>query len=144
MLVLATATGSAGLHPLLTSKHIFGDTVKIPPPKQETRREILQSIVKSQSQPEIRSPEGAGEDELNYVTLATLTEGYSASDLNDFVTGATQQSMIRYAKGDGEPRLLMDDFVAAQEAFTPFSLRGVSLQKSDVRWSDIGGGTLCG
>lgn len=73
------------------------------------------------------------------MTLATLTEGYSASDLNDFVTGATQQSMIRFAKGDGEPRLLMDDFIAAQEAFTPFSLRGVSLQKSDVRWSDIGG-----
>jgi peroxin-1 len=33
----------------------------------------------------------------------------------------------------------MDDFIAAQEAFTPFSLRGVSLQKSDVRWADIGG-----
>lgn len=33
----------------------------------------------------------------------------------------------------------MDDFVAAQEAFTPISLRGISLQKSDVRWADIGG-----
>jgi peroxin-1 len=78
--------------------------------------------------------------ELDYVTLAGLTEGYSASDLNDFVTGANQQAMIRCARDESEsPLLTMDDFVAAQEAFTPFNLRGVSLQKSDVRWADIGG-----
>ncbi|GMK53828.1 hypothetical protein CspeluHIS016_0104140 [Cutaneotrichosporon spelunceum] len=138
LLVLATATGSAGLHPLLTSKHIFGESMKVPPPKQETRREILEAIVKAQQED---SPVAHGEEEaLDYVTLAQLTEGYAASDLNDFVTGALQQSMIRGAKeGNVDAPLLMDDFVAAQEAFTPISLRGISLQKSDVRWSDIGG-----
>ncbi|BEI91794.1 uncharacterized protein CcaverHIS019_0406140 [Cutaneotrichosporon cavernicola] len=139
LLVLATATGSAGLHPLLTSKHIFGESMKVPPPKQETRREILEAIVQSQQED---SPRAHSDDEeaLDYVTLAQLTEGYAASDLNDFVTGALQQSMIRGAKeGNVDAPLLMDDFVAAQEAFTPISLRGISLQKSDVRWSDIGG-----
>ena len=33
----------------------------------------------------------------------------------------------------------MEDFATAQAAFTPLSLRGVTLQKSEVRWSDIGG-----
>lgn len=33
----------------------------------------------------------------------------------------------------------MEDFTLAQAAFTPISLRGVSLQKSEVKWSDIGG-----
>lgn len=33
----------------------------------------------------------------------------------------------------------MIDFEQAQAAFTPISLRGVTLQKSSVKWSDIGG-----
>lgn len=99
VLVLATATGSAGLHPLLTSKHIFGESMKIPPPKQETRREILEAVVNSQQQDATHQANHDEEEEaLDYVTLAQLTEGYSASDLNDLVTGALQQSMIRGAK----------------------------------------------
>lgn len=97
LLVLATATGSAGLHPLLTSKHIFGESMKIPPPRQETRREILEAVVKSQQEDSPRA-HCDEEEALDYVTLAQLTEGYAASDLNDFVTGALQQSMIRGAK----------------------------------------------
>lgn len=136
VLVLVTATGSASLHPLLTSKHIFGEQMKVPSPTPDKRREILAAVVKAQEQ-------GAGvdsESDLNYVTLSTLTEGYSASDLNDFVTGASQQAMIRCIRdGSENSRLTMDDFISAQEAFTPFNLRGVSLQKSEVRWEDIGG-----
>jgi SpoVK/Ycf46/Vps4 family AAA+-type ATPase len=33
----------------------------------------------------------------------------------------------------------MIDFEQAQTAFIPISLRGVTLQKSSVKWSDIGG-----
>lgn len=129
--MLATTTGSASLHPLLTSKHIFGEQIKIQSPTSDKRREILAAIVRAQE----TSP-----SDLDYVTLSTLTEGYSASDLNDFVTGASQQAMIRCARdGTESDHLTMDDFVAAQEAFTPFNLRGVSLQKSDTRWEDIGG-----
>jgi len=36
----------------------------------------------------------------------------------------------------------MIDFEQAQAAFTPISLRGVTLQKSSVKWSDIGGKLL--
>jgi len=98
-------------------------------------------------------------DELDFVTLASKTEGYSISDLGDLVNNALQQSMIRSAKeelGDvsylnhsqnqvsakNQQRVTMIDFEQAQAAFTPISLRGVTLQKSSVQWSDIGGQLL--
>lgn len=80
--------------------------------------------------------------ELDHVTLASTTEGYSISDLKDLVHAATQQAVIRGLK-DRTPRteveVEMEDFVQAHAAFTPVSLRGVTLQKSSVAWSDIGG-----
>lgn len=36
--------------------------------------------------------------DLDYVTLASMTEGYSISDLIDLVGSAIQQAMIRSAK----------------------------------------------
>lgn len=35
---------------------------------------------------------------LDYVTLASTTEGYSIADLHDLVSAASQQSIIRSAK----------------------------------------------
>jgi len=94
-------------------------------------------------------------NELDYVTLASMTEGYTVSDMKDLVGGALQQAVIRCTQSKEEVsawvlkssvrRLIvqvafsLDDFTAAQAAFTPLSLRGVSLQKSDINWSDIGG-----
>jgi hypothetical protein len=37
-------------------------------------------------------------DHLDFVTLAGMSEGYSASDLSDLVSGASQQAMIRCSK----------------------------------------------
>jgi peroxin-1 len=96
---------------------------------------------------------------VDYVTLASKTEGYSISDLGDLVNNTLQQCMIRSSKGDLDhvscllPRrsrdsaeyqqcITMADFEMAQAAFTPISLRGVTLQKSSVQWSDIGGKLL--
>lgn len=38
--------------------------------------------------------------ELDYVTLGSMTEGYTASDLKDLVGGALQQAIIRSAQAD--------------------------------------------
>ncbi|WWC88849.1 uncharacterized protein L201_003764 [Kwoniella dendrophila CBS 6074] len=141
MLVIITAIDSTALHPMLGAKHIFGETLKIPPLTKETRQDILQSIVSQQhnnGQPIINgTPEQ--EEDIDYVTLGGMTEGYSISDLVDLVGNATQQSIIRSVKSNEEAELTMEDFSLAQEAFTPLNLRGVSLQKSEVKWSDIGG-----
>jgi len=95
---------------------------------------------------------------LNFVALATQTEGYSANDLKDLVGRAIHQCVIRTSK-DGlkvfisafsnitrsstsfilQPVILAEDFSLAQIGFTPLSLRDVKLQKSETQWSDIGG-----
>jgi len=92
---------------------------------------------------------------LNYVSIATNTEGYLATDLHDLVSRAIHQATIRAAKEKSEVRprfipcqlrpdifqtiLREEDFNAAQVDFTPLSLRDVKLQKSDISWADIGG-----
>ncbi|KAI9631847.1 putative peroxisome biosynthesis protein PAS1 [Dioszegia hungarica] len=137
ILVLVTAVAASSLHPLLNSKHVFGDALKISPPTKEVRQEV-------RAHPSLadgRCSAESGESALDFVTLGSMTEGYSAADLIDLVGSATQQAMIRSARsGDSQQSIRLQDFVDAQIAFTPLSLRGVSLQKSDVKWSDIGAG----
>ncbi|WRT67611.1 uncharacterized protein IL334_004583 [Kwoniella shivajii] len=140
VLVLITSTSSTSLHPILNSKHLFGGTMKIPPLTKEVRQDVIRFIV------ETRNPlgypqvvDGYSEERLDYVSLGGSTEGYSIADLVDLVGNATQQSIIRSTKSENTAQLVMEDFVLAQESFTPLSLRGVSLQKSDTQWSDIGG-----
>jgi peroxin-1 len=95
------------------------------------------------------------ESPLNYTVLATQTEGYSATDLQDLVARAVHQVAVRSADGSKpvgvswahwncaqflvQPLLASTDFDAAQVDFVPLSLRDVKLQKSEVSWSDIGG-----
>ncbi|KAK4686120.1 peroxin-1, partial [Tremellales sp. Uapishka_1] len=141
VIVLATATSMTNLHPLLSAKHVFGETVKIHVPTKEVRIDILESLVEDvQTAPVLKLNGAAPRVDLDFITLASMTEGYSASDLNDLVSGAKQQAVIRYTRApDGELGLSPADFALAQAAFTPMSLRGVTLQKSEVKWSDIGG-----
>ena len=40
VLVIATASSSSSLHPLLNTKHIFGETIKIPALTKEKRRDV--------------------------------------------------------------------------------------------------------
>lgn len=94
---------------------------------------------------------------MNYTFLATQTEGYSATDLQDLVSRAFHQLAIRASGDMSQVRIFQDngpfvtlifpfqevltvaDFAAAQVDFIPLSLRDVNLQKSEVAWSDIGG-----
>ncbi|WWC62371.1 uncharacterized protein I303_104967 [Kwoniella dejecticola CBS 10117] len=141
-LVIVTATSSTALHPMLGAKHLFGEILKIPPLTKDSRQEILRILVDQQNPNTSLETQINGmseNDDIDYISLGGLTEGYSISDLVDLLGNATQQSIIRSLKAEETPHLTMDDFVLAQEAFTPLSLRGVSLQKSEVKWSDIGG-----
>lgn len=106
------------------------------------------------------------EAKLNYVALATETEGYMPTDLKDLVGRAVHQATIRCMRQKAESReinqvcivhlatrkadrklraicgqisLSPTDFRSAQVDFVPLSLRDVPLQKSTVEWADIGG-----
>ncbi|KAF8608223.1 AAA-domain-containing protein [Ceratobasidium sp. AG-I] len=137
--LLASCQSPSALHPLLGSSHVFAHKVQLRAPDKAARRDILSRIVKRRfATSDLGSdPEKA----LNYVALATDTEGYSATDLKDLVGRAIHAAAVRSASTDSgtSPVLLPADFTKAQEDFVPLSLRGVKLQKSEVSWSDIGG-----
>jgi len=95
-------------------------------------------------------------DPINYVSVATRTEGYSPQDLLDLTNRALHKATVRIANdlegkvcfvlpiserytNSGKVILGTPDFEAAQIGYTPVSLRDVKLQKSDVEWADIGG-----
>ncbi|RDB24902.1 Peroxisome biosynthesis protein PAS1 [Hypsizygus marmoreus] len=138
IVLLATANSTAALHPLVSTAHVFQDTIHVKPPNKDARRDILTSIVKDRLNVarDIRLDPDAP---LNYTALATLTEGYSATDLHDLVGRAIHQVAIRATNSTAAPVLSPADFTAAQVDFVPLSLRDIKLQKSDVAWSDIGG-----
>ncbi|CAK5281813.1 unnamed protein product [Mycena citricolor] len=135
VILLATATSVAALHPLVNGAHIFEDVVNLKPPNKAARKDILAHLV----QQRLASAPDLAIDSVsppNYTAISTQTEGYSASDLLDLVSRAVHQVAIRSAQ---QPLLTSKDFDAAQIDFTPLSLRNSNLQKSDVTWSDIGG-----
>lgn len=100
ILMIATAQDASTLHPLLNTRHVFGEILKIPPLSKEVRQDILREFVAAKGEMKMRRDE-RGEDTgdgLDYVLLGSMTEGYSISDLSDLVQGATQQAIIRCTK----------------------------------------------
>ncbi|KZT01895.1 AAA-domain-containing protein [Laetiporus sulphureus 93-53] len=141
VILLATAESQAALHPSLNSSHLFQEVVALKPPGKDARRDILAQLVRERMNTsnivqDLSAP-------LNFTALATQTEGYSATDLKDFVARAVHRAAIRSTGLDdsesSSTALLHADFASAQVDFVPLSLRDVKLQKSEVEWADVGG-----
>ncbi|KAG8706976.1 Peroxisome biosynthesis protein pex1, partial [Ceratobasidium sp. 394] len=137
--ILASCASPSALHSLLASSHVFACKLQLRAPDKAARRDILSRIVKRRFATSDLKSDAA--KPLNFVALATDTEGYSATDLQDLVGRAVHAAAVRSATDElgSSPVLLPVDFAKAQEDFVPLSLRGVKLQKSEVSWSDIGG-----
>ncbi|KAF8170325.1 P-loop containing nucleoside triphosphate hydrolase protein [Mycena galopus ATCC 62051] len=139
VVLLATASSAAALHPILNGAHVFEDVVSVKAPSKNARKEILARIVDERLSG-ARDMQLDPEAPLNYAHIAMQTEGYSATDLQDLVAQAVHRVAVRAADGSTPPLLASTDFDAAQVDFVPLSLRDVKLQKSsEVSWSDIGG-----
>lgn len=99
--VVATAQGSTSVHSLLNSSHLWLDNLQLKPPGKEGRREILTHLVKKKVSNANKEKKAAVQhgtpSDLNFVTLATQTEGYLPADLRDLVERATHQAAIRAA-----------------------------------------------
>ncbi|KIO34778.1 hypothetical protein M407DRAFT_16729 [Tulasnella calospora MUT 4182] len=136
--ILATCQSQSTLHPLLSSSHIFSSRLALKAPNKDARRDILARLIEDRlaSSDMSRDPENS----INFTSLATQTDGYSATDLRDLVGRAIHQAVVRSSRDKVKrPILILEDFTAAHVNFTPLSLRDVKLQKSEVQWSDIGG-----
>lgn len=118
--MVAIAKGSADLHPLLATKHVFGERVAVGALDKDGRRDVSlinprshrQGDGDSQKAPQVlahliqtkvdSSPLSLdSEKPLNFTSLSTQTEGFSVSDLRDFVGRAVQEAVARSLKGAG-------------------------------------------
>ncbi|KAI9462642.1 AAA-domain-containing protein [Russula earlei] len=138
IVLIATAESQSALHPLLSVSHLFKQVVHLKPPDKNARKQILAQVVQRRMEV-ARNLEINAELPLNFVALATETEGYSATDLQDLVARAVHQAVVRSSGDIDKVTLTAADFKAAQIDFVPLSLRDVPLQKSTVEWADIGG-----
>ncbi|KAL1710677.1 P-loop containing nucleoside triphosphate hydrolase protein [Schizophyllum commune] len=150
VILIATASSTAALHPLLMQSQVFAETVNVMPPGKEGRKmvsmryrtslmraQILSRIVEDRMRATPDLSEDA-EAPLNYTALAMQTEGYLATDLQDLVARAVHQAAMR-SKDKEDTVLTSADFDEAHKGFTPLSLRDVKLEKSETAWADIGG-----
>ena len=179
IVVLATAESEATLHPRMLRSHLFKYTFQVKPPNKDARRDvrsgrtnvccctktvsiqILAQQVKGRTERQAELKQSS-EDPINFTFLATETEGFLPTDLNDLVSRAVHQATIRTTKlrlpsrvSDygwialrptsltssciGLKEILPEDFEKAREGFVPLSLRDLNLQKSETSWEDIGG-----
>jgi peroxin-1 len=104
IVLLATAESQATLHPLLSATHLFKQVVHLKPPDKNARKQILAQIVQRRLESS-RNLEVDAERPLNFVALATETEGYSATDLQDLVARAVHQAAIRSSSDSAKARL---------------------------------------
>jgi peroxin-1 len=100
ILLIATAESQSALHPLLSSSHLFKQSVHLKPPDKNARKQILAQVVRRRLEA-ARNLEVDIQEPLNFVALATETEGYSATDLQDLVARAVHQAVIR-SSGDSD------------------------------------------
>eukprot|EP00004_Rigifila_ramosa_P026800 TRINITY_DN8496_c0_g1_i2.p1 TRINITY_DN8496_c0_g1~~TRINITY_DN8496_c0_g1_i2.p1 ORF type:complete len:1093 (-),score=227.60 TRINITY_DN8496_c0_g1_i2:38-3316(-) len=115
--------------------------VALPAPDRATRRELLEKLLAS-AVPSM----GAQNAPLDLEPVARTTEGYVPADLASLVKRAVHAASVRVcsslgAVGAVPPTLHVtaEDLAAAQRDYTPISLQGVTLQKSETTWNDIGG-----
>lgn len=94
IVLIATAESQSTLHPLLSASHMFKQVVHLKPPDKNARRQILTQVVQRRLGV-ARNFEVDAERPLNFVALATETEGYSATDLQDLVARAIHQAVVR-------------------------------------------------
>jgi peroxin-1 len=100
IVLIATAESHSALHPLLSASHLFKQTVHLKPPDKNARKDILAQVVQRRLDA-ARTLEVDPERPLNFVALATETEGYSATDLQDLVARAVHQAVVR-SSGDND------------------------------------------
>jgi peroxin-1 len=100
IVLIATAESQSALHPLLSASHLFKQVVHLKPLGKNARKQILAQVVQRRLEA-ARNLEVEAERPLNFVVLATETEGYSATDLQDLVARAVHQAVIR-SSGDND------------------------------------------
>lgn len=136
VVVLGSCQAKESMHNLVIGGHVFREIVPLKAMSKEGRRVVLEGVV---------GKDGQLEKGLDLREISARTEGYMPGDLVLLVGRARHEAVVRMVDS-GESRLSREalvlrkiDFDAALKGFVPAGLRGVKLQTSGARWSDIGG-----
>eukprot|EP00164_Ancoracysta_twista_P005574 GFYU01007645.1.p1 GENE.GFYU01007645.1~~GFYU01007645.1.p1 ORF type:complete len:1055 (+),score=89.22 GFYU01007645.1:48-3212(+) len=128
--VVCCAQTSTSLHKRLTVSHLFSEAIKIPTADMAARQQIVKRTLEARN--------------CNFVAVdisavGSMTEGYVAADLCTYCERAIMHAARRPEQQEGIVHILQEDFEQAKVGFVPSYMAGVSLQKPDVSWKDIGG-----
>lgn len=124
--VLFTAKSRDSLQARLFGSHLIEEEFKLRAPDKNLRRVLIEEFISS-LQIKVADGEFLGD-------VALDTEGYLPGDLKVLVDRAHYQLLM-----DGGEKFEKPHFERTLEGYTPSLLRGVKLQKSTVKWDDIGG-----
>lgn len=130
--IVATAQAKESLHMNLVTGHVFEELFHLKSPDKEARLAILGEAVKLLD-------EGADVSQNDILEIASQVDGYLPGDLWTLCERAQHETALRQLEDGQASAIKLADFQKALADFVPSSLRGVKLQKSDVKWNDIGG-----
>ncbi|KAJ4861060.1 ATPase family associated with various cellular activities (AAA) domain-containing protein [Trichoderma breve] len=141
--LLATAEGKDTLNSVVVSGHVVREIIELKAPDKDGRRKIMEAIVRQNA---VAQDEASGQvsDDLDFLDIAGLTDGYLPGDLTVLISRARNEAIIRSISLTpedtiGAVHLSRQDFDKAIKGFTPASLRNVSLQSSTTTFKSIGG-----
>ena len=165
--LLVTAQNKDNVHQVLIQGHVVRETLELRAPGKDTRRDILKQYALGKSthigehlssgttrlttahgeelygaMNPTASLEDRLESHINFIDIASRTDGYMPGDLKLLVSRAQGEALSRCIEApqkDSAPALRNEDFVAAIQGFTPSSLRNVTLQASSVSFDSVGG-----
>ncbi|KAG5370416.1 Peroxisome biosynthesis protein [Yarrowia sp. C11] len=131
--IVASAQAKESLHMNLVTGHVFEELFHLKSPDKEARLAILSEAVNLMD-------EGAPFSQNDILEIASQVDGYLPGDLWTLSERAQHEMALRQIEtGTENSSIQLADFNKALEDFVPSSLRGVKLQKSNVKWNDIGG-----
>ncbi|KAJ2817506.1 Peroxisome biosynthesis protein pex1, partial [Coemansia furcata] len=130
--VLGTAAGRASIHTRVLGAGVFAAVREIPAPRAAERELMLAAIAQASA-----APPAPG---ASFAAAAYATEGYAPADLRALYGRAAHEAAVRaVAQGADTVQVAADDLARALVGFQPLALRGVAVQTSTTRWSNIGG-----
>ncbi|PVV02110.1 hypothetical protein BB560_003446, partial [Smittium megazygosporum] len=146
--ILATSKSRESLDSQLFEFGILQKEYEIPQLGKGERTSVLKVIATNSS----KKPSS----EINYSSIAYLTDGYTPGDLNTLYKMAIDESTVRFFETQdsftgiqgpnseystnefADIKVEQEDLEAAISSYTPNQLRGITLHKSSVKWQDIG------
>lgn len=130
--IIASASAKEAMNGYLFLSHLIENFHHLSPPDKTTRGRLLEHYLVDNLGCKIG---------FDLMDMVAETEGYLPNDLKTLCDRIYHESLFNASNNilDNEVVSSKGDFEKALQGYTPSTLRGVKLQKSTIKWTDIGG-----